>query len=61
MATRFPITWYCSLRALKEVCKAVLDKTPDTQALTAILGEELYPVWEKLCRCIDVKYDMDQL
>lgn len=33
---------------------------PDREELTALVGEELYDVWNKLCASIDAEYDMDR-
>lgn len=32
---------------------------PDAEQMTALVGESLYEIWNKLCALIDEKYDMD--
>lgn len=39
----------------------MLDKIPDTEQMTSLVGTSLYEVWNKLCALIDEKYDMDRL
>ena len=39
----------------------MLDRIPDREEMTALVGESLYNVWDKLCASIDEKYDMDRL
>ena len=39
----------------------MLDKIPNTEQMTILVGESLYEVWNKLCVLIDEKYDMDCL
>ena len=39
----------------------MLDTIPCKEELTALVGESLYDVWDKLCAVIDEKYDMDHL
>lgn len=39
----------------------MLDVIPNKEQLTALVGEELYSVFDKLCVLIDEKYDMDCL
>lgn len=39
----------------------MLEKTPDTEEMTSLVGEQLFDVWEKLCVLIDEHYDMDHL
>lgn len=39
----------------------MLAKTPDTQALPALLGPSLLNVWMGLCSAIEEKYDMEHL
>ena len=39
----------------------MLDKIPDKEQMTALVGQPLYGIWEKLCALIDEKYDMDRL
>lgn len=39
----------------------MLDKIPNEQEMTSLVGDALYDVWNKLCALIDEKYDMDRL
>lgn len=39
----------------------MLDKIPDEEEMTALVGRSLYDVWNKLCALIDEKYDMERL
>ena len=39
----------------------MLDIVPNTEQMTALVGQALYEIWNKLCACIDEKYDMDCL
>ena len=39
----------------------MLDKIPNAEEMTALVGEPLYGVWTGLCARIDEKYDMDRL
>lgn len=39
----------------------MLDKIPDEEEMTALVGSTLYDVWNKLCALIDEKYDMERL
>lgn len=39
----------------------MLDTIPNKEEMTALVGESLCNVWEKLCALIDEKYDMDRL
>ena len=39
----------------------MLDRIPDREEMTALVGESLYNVWDKLCASIDEKYDMERL
>lgn len=39
----------------------MLDKIPNAEEMTALVGESLYGVWTGLCARIDEKYDMDRL
>ncbi len=39
----------------------MLDKIPGTEEMTALVGENLYDVWQKLCAAIEEKYDMECL
>ena len=34
----------------------MLDKIPDKEQMTALVGQPLYGIWEKLCALIDEKY-----
>lgn len=38
-----------------------MEKIPNTDELTALIGKSLYDVWNKLCALIDGNYDMDCL
>lgn len=37
----------------------MLDRIPDTEQMTALVGKSLYTVWEQLCSRIEETYDMD--
>ena len=39
----------------------MLDTIPNVEEMTALVGQSLYDVWNKLCALIDEKYDMDRL
>lgn len=39
----------------------MLEKIPDIQEITDLIGEQLYSVWTKLCELIECKYEMEQL
>ncbi len=39
----------------------MLDRVPGTEDITALVGEPLYDVWEKLCALIEEKYDMERV
>lgn len=39
----------------------MLDKIPDGEELTALIGRPLYGVWLALCSMIEEKYDMERL
>ena len=39
----------------------MLDKIPNAEEMTALVGKPLYGVWTELCARIDEKYDMDRL
>lgn len=39
----------------------MLDRIPDGEQMTALVGESLYEVWNKLCALIDKAYEMDCL
>ncbi|MDE6474831.1 MAG: DUF3788 domain-containing protein [Clostridia bacterium] len=38
-----------------------MEKIPNAEELTALIGNSLYDVWNKLCALIDENYDMDRL
>lgn len=39
----------------------MLDKIPDAEEMTALVGQPFFEVWTKLCAAIDEKYDMECL
>lgn len=39
----------------------MLDPIPHADEMTALVGQSLYDVWNKLCACIDKKYEMECL
>ena len=39
----------------------MLDKMPNMDDMTALIGQSLYDLWQKLCAAIDEKYDMECL
>lgn len=39
----------------------MLDKKPNEEEMTALVGKSLYEIWTKLCDLIDENYDMDRL
>ncbi|GHV18637.1 hypothetical protein FACS18949_00810 [Clostridia bacterium] len=39
----------------------MLQKTPNSEDMIALIGSSLYDVWTKLCTIIDEKYDMERL
>lgn len=39
----------------------MLDKIPNAEDVTALVGQPLYDVWTKLCSVIDEKYEMERL
>ena len=39
----------------------MLDIIPTPEQMTALVGESLYEIWNKLCALIDENYDMDCL
>ena len=39
----------------------MLDKIPNAEEMTALVGQSLYDVWNKLCAFIDKKYEMERL
>ena len=40
---------------------SMLDKIPNAEEMTALIGQSLYDIWNKLCALIDEKYDMERL
>jgi hypothetical protein len=40
---------------------SVLERIPNSEDMTALVGSSLYDVWTKLCAIIDEKYDMERL
>ena len=39
----------------------MLDRIPDEEEMTALVGKSLHDVWNRLCALIDEIYDMDRL
>ena len=39
----------------------MLDKIPNAEEMTTLVGQSLYDVWNKLCALIDEKYEMERL
>lgn len=39
----------------------MLERIPDSKAMTALVGRSLYDVWGKLCAAIDERYEMERL
>ena len=39
----------------------MLDKKPNEEEITALVGKSLYEIWTKLCDLIDENYDMDRM
>ena len=39
----------------------MLDTIPGKEEMTALVGESLYDVWNRLCATIDEKYDIERL
>ena len=39
----------------------MLENIPTQSAMTELLGQPLYKVWQELCSVIDEKYDMERL
>lgn len=37
----------------------MLDRIPDAEEMTGLVGEALYDIWKKLNALIEEKYDMD--
>ena len=40
---------------------AMLERIPDAEQMTALVGKPLYEVWNQLCALIDKSYDMERL
>ena len=58
-----PPNFYMSAKSKAEVIKetVMLDKIPNTEQMTTLIGESLYEIWNQLCALIDEKYDMECL
>ena len=41
--------------------KSMLDKVPNAEEMTTLVGQSLYDVWNKLCALINEKYEMERL
>lgn len=39
----------------------MLDRVPNAEEITALIGRPLYNVWKELCAMIEEKYDMERL
>lgn len=39
----------------------MLDKKPNEEEMTALVGKSLYEIWTKLCDLINENYDMDRM
>ena len=39
----------------------MLDKIPDAEEMTTLVGQSLFEVWTKLCAAINEAYDMERL
>lgn len=39
----------------------MLEKIPDSKAMSTLIGQPLYDVWKELCSAIEEKYEMDCL
>lgn len=39
----------------------MLDTIPNNEEMTALVGQSLYDVWNRLCALIDENYDMERL
>ena len=39
----------------------MLETAPSQSAMTELLGQSLFDVWQKLCAAIDEKYEMERL
>ena len=48
----------CTPEAKEDI---MLDRIPDKEQMTALVGESLYEIWNQLCAFIDENYDMDRL
>ncbi len=39
----------------------MIDRIPNSEEMTALIGQRLYDIWQELCTMIDEKYDMERL
>lgn len=39
----------------------MLERIPDAEQMTALVGKPLYEVWNQLCALINENYDMERL
>ncbi len=39
----------------------MLDRIPNKEEMTALIGQQLYGIWQELCDMIEEKYDMERL
>ena len=39
----------------------MLEREPNAEEMTALVGRPLFDIWAALCAAIDEKYDMDRL
>lgn len=39
----------------------MLERIPDSKAMSTLIGQPLYDVWKELCSAIEEKYEMDCL
>lgn len=39
----------------------MIDRIPNAEEMTALIGQPLYDIWQELCAMIDEKYDMERL
>lgn len=39
----------------------MIERIPDSEEMSALIGQPLYDVWQELCAAIDEKYDMECL
>ncbi len=39
----------------------MIDRIPNAEEMTALIGQPLYDIWQELCAVIDEKYDMECL